>query len=210
MSVGDPGEAGLVERFVSSVSHELRTPLSVVVGYAELLARRDDAATRRTAIPRIHAAANRLSSVIDALLMAAALDAGSVASTQQPVDLGESLAAAAGRLAQRGESPPVTLAHEDGAPWPLAWADPDHVAFILDQLLWSACSGSPAGRQIVVAARREGGHAVVSVGESGASHGLAIVRALVELQGGSSRVGGEHGGASVSFSLPLAPAEAGR
>ena len=208
MSAGDPGGGGFVDRFVSSVSHELRTPLSVVVGYAELLAHRDDEATRHAAIARIHEAANRLSSLIDALLMAVALDAGSVASVPQPVDLGESLAAAAARLAHHGEGRQVTLAREDGAPWPLAWADPDHVAFILDQLLWSACSG-PAGEEIVLAARRENGHAVVSVGESGAAYGLPIVRELVELQGGSSRVGGERGDASFSFSLRLAPGEAG-
>ncbi len=196
--------AGFVEGFIASAMHELRTPLAVVVGYAELLATRDDEQTRRAAAARIQPSANHLAALIDALLMAAALDAGSVVPAPRLVDLGESFAAAAGRLERHGEPRRVIVSRDDQAPSPFVWADRDHVAFVLDQLLWSACSSPAAGETLGSAVRCDHGSAVVTVDESAGTAVLPIVRELVRLQGGSS----ETGDTGFSFSLQLAPVEA--
>lgn len=50
-----------------ALSHELRTPLSVIAGYAELLAMRDDDDTRLEAAARISEAAARLGKLVDEL-----------------------------------------------------------------------------------------------------------------------------------------------
>ena len=52
--------------------HELRTPLAVINGYAELLAVRDDEATRREAAARIAEAAARLGALVEDLAAAVA------------------------------------------------------------------------------------------------------------------------------------------
>ena len=61
---------------LSSLAHELKTPLTVITGFAELLAARDDERTRKEAATRIKQASEQLSSVIDDLLAGVAADKG--------------------------------------------------------------------------------------------------------------------------------------
>lgn len=81
---------GRVRRFVADVSHELRNPLAAIRGYAELT-RRDRAGlpgqTGR-AMDRIDAEAERMSGLVEDLLLLARLDADPTPATD-PVDLGE-------------------------------------------------------------------------------------------------------------------------
>jgi signal transduction histidine kinase len=58
------------ETLVSALAHELKTPLAAIKGFAELLAARDDEATRREASKQILAGATRLSHTIDEILEA--------------------------------------------------------------------------------------------------------------------------------------------
>jgi signal transduction histidine kinase len=50
------------------LAHDLKTPITVILGYAELLATRDDEETRITAAHQITAAAHRMTAAIDSLL----------------------------------------------------------------------------------------------------------------------------------------------
>lgn len=72
----------LIAEFLSAVSHDLRTPLAVIVGYAELIANRDDEATRREGSERILQAAERLAggveNVVTLFETGAALGSGTV------------------------------------------------------------------------------------------------------------------------------------
>ncbi len=61
---------------LSTLAHELKTPLTVIIGFAELLAARDDERTRKEAASRIMQASEQLSSVIDDLLAGVAADKG--------------------------------------------------------------------------------------------------------------------------------------
>jgi len=49
----------------AALAHDLKTPITVIVGYAELLAIRDDEETRTRAVEQILAAAQRLSAAVD-------------------------------------------------------------------------------------------------------------------------------------------------
>ena len=67
-----------VRQFVADASHELRTPLASIKGYAELSRREPNAVppTVTHAMGRIESEANRMSSLVEDLLLLARLDAG--------------------------------------------------------------------------------------------------------------------------------------
>jgi CheY-like chemotaxis protein len=68
-----------------ALSHELRTPLSVIAGYAELLATRDDDETRLEAAARISEAAARLGTLVDELAERVAEQADPAAAEDEEV-----------------------------------------------------------------------------------------------------------------------------
>lgn len=66
-----------VRQFVADASHELRTPLSTIHGYAELSRRTpDDAAALSTAMTKVETEADRMSALVEDLLLLARLDSG--------------------------------------------------------------------------------------------------------------------------------------
>ncbi|MEP7332601.1 MAG: HAMP domain-containing sensor histidine kinase [Terracoccus sp.] len=67
-----------VRQFVADASHELRTPLASIKGYAELSKREPDPVPSSVthAMGRIESEANRMSSLVEDLLLLARLDAG--------------------------------------------------------------------------------------------------------------------------------------
>src|SRR5512142_252511 len=77
-----------LRRFAADASHELRTPLSAIRGYAELALRNPDAdrADIDHALRRVESESERMSVLVDELLLLAQLDAGRPLA-QEPVDL---------------------------------------------------------------------------------------------------------------------------
>ena len=67
-----------LRRFVADASHELRTPLATIKAYSEYATRSDIPSPDRaaTAFVRINAAASRMATLVDDLLLLARLDAG--------------------------------------------------------------------------------------------------------------------------------------
>ena len=79
-----------VRHFVADASHELRTPLAAIRGYAELTRPQRDTAPRQMAhaMERVESAAERMSTLVEDLLLLARLDTGRPIETE-PVDLSE-------------------------------------------------------------------------------------------------------------------------
>lgn len=76
-----------VRQFVADASHELRTPLSTIRGYAELASEwPDDIDGMRAALAKVTGEAERMSSLVEDLLLLARLDAGRPLAAE-PVDL---------------------------------------------------------------------------------------------------------------------------
>ncbi|WP_026410794.1 sensor histidine kinase [Actinomadura oligospora] len=76
-----------LRRFVADASHELRTPLAAIRGYAELTRRDDELGPEAAhALNRISSQAERMSSLVEDLLLLARLDAGRPLE-REPVDL---------------------------------------------------------------------------------------------------------------------------
>src|SRR5688500_10900965 len=93
------------QRFVADASHELRTPLSTIRTNAEFLRERPDAAAgdRADAIADVVSEAERMSRLVDGLLVLARADAG-VAVERRPVDLRAVASDEARRFRQPGRS----------------------------------------------------------------------------------------------------------
>lgn len=76
-----------VRRFVADASHELRTPLTAIRGYAELAQRiPNDAEAVAHALDRVRSEAERMTNLVEDLLLLARLDSGRPLE-HEPVDL---------------------------------------------------------------------------------------------------------------------------
>jgi two-component system OmpR family sensor kinase len=77
-----------LQRFIADASHELRTPLASIRGYAQLSLAEDApmSPTQQRSFDRIAAESERMSSLVDDLLLLARLDAGQ-SIRSEPVDL---------------------------------------------------------------------------------------------------------------------------
>jgi two-component system OmpR family sensor kinase len=76
-----------VRQFVADASHELRTPLSTIRGYSALAtAHPEDLGTLRESLAKVSSESERMSSLVDDLLLLARLDAGR-GLEREPVDL---------------------------------------------------------------------------------------------------------------------------
>ncbi|MDH7489640.1 MAG: ATP-binding protein [Anaerolineae bacterium] len=220
----------LRQNLVSDVAHELRTPLSVLQG--NLRAILDDVyPLNKEEIARLYDETRILARLVDDLQELAQAEAGALRFNIVPTDIGWMLQAAAARFEPAAEAKGIRLACEIPDGLPAALADPDRVSQILNNLITNALRHTPEGGQITVSATTREGFVEVSVADTGegiapedlprvfdrfwradrsrsragggAGLGLAIVRALVEAQGGRVRAFSEGLGKGSVFSFTL-------
>lgn len=154
--------------FLLSVSHELRTPLTAVKGFAESLA--DGVTTGADVAPvgaTMLAESARLERLVADLLDLARLGAQDFRIDVTGVDLGALVAGAATVWSARCAAEGVPF-HAELPAEPLWVAtDPTRARQIIDGLTENALRVTPAGRPIVLAARAQGGTAMVEVRDGG-------------------------------------------
>ncbi|WP_405195314.1 sensor histidine kinase [Streptomyces anulatus] len=180
-----------VRQFVADASHELRTPLASIRGYAELTRRatgsreapEPDPVTRH-ALGRIESEADRMTGLVEDLLLLARLDSGrplSYGSTDLLPLVVDAISDA--RAADQGA--PGQVAPDQGAPgqdarhrWRLELpaepvtvrADPDRFQQVLVNLLANARTHTPPGTTVTVSVRppvRAGGPVTLEVRDDG-------------------------------------------
>ena len=140
--------------FVATASHELRTPLTAVYGAALTLLRRQLPEERRSELLSLIASeSERLSGILDELLLASRLDAGALTlqvSDCDPLLIAREVAELGRQRAPEGiELPPVALpAGADSAVRCLA--DPDRLRQVLVNLVDNAIKYSPDGGTVEV------------------------------------------------------------
>src|SRR6266849_3441343 len=217
------------QRFVADASHELRTPLSTIRTNAEFLRERPDAAAkdRAAAIADVVSEAERMSKLVDGLLVLARADAG-VAVERRPVDMRAVATEEARRFHPPGrvrdELHDVQVSAQGSA---LVLGDADALGRVVRILLDNAFRhGRPT---VAITVARRNGHIQLEVRDAGpglppASEeriferfyradparsgdgtglGLSIARAIVEAHGGTIRAtNAEAGGAVVTVDLP--------
>ncbi len=153
---------------IADVSHQLRTPMSALRLRLELLPEQEspDPAELSGALDEV----NRLSRLIDGLLAVARVDSTSQAAT--PIDvravISERVAAWSPLAAERGVD--LTLVH---GPTVLAWAVPDHLEQILDNLLGNCFDLEPPPGHVRLSVTGEGDDVNVGVADDGPGMSLA-------------------------------------
>jgi C4-dicarboxylate-specific signal transduction histidine kinase len=218
--------------FISHVSYELRTPLTNIIGFSELLANPQIGLLNEKQheyLGDISASSKTLLAIIDDILTLATMDAGAMELKLGPVDVRKVIDAAILGICESALRSRLTLhiAVADDATEFIA--DEARVRQILYNLLSNAVGFSKPGDIVRISCRREDGMMVFTVedqgigipkdqqwrvferfesgshgsGHRGAGLGLSIVKALVELHGGTVSLESEPGlGTRVTVRLP--------
>ena len=227
----------LKDEFLATVSHELRTPLTAILGWAAMLTRgalAGDAA--RNAIEVIERNARAQAGIVNDILDVSRVITGKLHLNTRPADLAPIVRAAVNSLhpatTAKGINLSVSIDHTAG----LIAGDPDRLQQIVWNLLSNAIKFTPEGGRVEVRLARVDSYVELRVSDSGVGisgeflphvferfrqadssttrrHGglglgLAIVRHLAELHGGTARAesAGEGQGATFTVRLPAAAA----
>jgi two-component system phosphate regulon sensor histidine kinase PhoR len=228
----------LRQEFVANVSHELKTPLSVIKVCVETLldGAVDDPQHRGQFLEQVASQSNRLHALILDLLSLARIESGAEFFDFQPMDVAEVAQECMERHRHKAETKNQTLeavpAAEDEPI--IAWADPEAIEQILDNLLDNAVKYTPEGGRVLVRWRREGEQVCLEVADTGigipetdlpriferfyrvdkarsremggTGLGLSIVKHLAQAMQGSVRAASRPGqGTTFTVCLPQAP-----
>lgn len=153
-------------RIIADVGHDLRTPITAMRGPVEIALRGErDAATYRDVLRSVLEEVDRLSSISEALVLLARIEAGELRPDRRPTDLGYLTEQAVRRA--RGFAGDRTIRVVRGNGDLRAPIDDRMVSTVVDHLLDNAIRHTPAGTTIDVAARGNGEHIAVVVEDDG-------------------------------------------
>lgn len=223
----------LKEEFLATVSHELRTPLNAVVGWSRLLRGGQlDPDGAAHAIEIIERNALMQKQIVEDLLDVSRIITGKLRINTQPVDLLLVIHAAIDAIRPAAEAKEIEIRTHFNAPGAIVKADVERLQQVFWNLLANAVKFTPARGTIDVHLQQREALAEVRIEDSGPGvppdflpriferfsqadgsstrkHGglglgLAIVRHLIELHGGtvSASNRAENGGAVLTVLLP--------
>ncbi|WP_260498765.1 ATP-binding protein [Aquabacterium sp. J223] len=225
----------LKDEFLATVSHELRTPLTAILGWTKLLASgRLSAEMVDRAITTIDRNARAQAQIVEDILDISRIVSGKLRLNVQLFTPAASVEAAVEAVRPAAMAKDIRLSLLiDPQAGPVS-GDPERMQQIVWNLVANAVKFTPKGGRVQVAVERVNSHIEISVRDNGAgiepqflprvferfmqvdasstrSHGglglgLAIVRQLVEMHGGSveAHSDGLGKGALFTVSLPLA------
>jgi signal transduction histidine kinase len=222
------------DEFVTILAHELRTPLSTILASARVIAQRASPEGVRGPLAVIERQVQYQAQLLDDLLDLARVRRGEVALRRATVALGTVVADAVETvrplIEERGHRLIMSMPEEAI----LLEADRTRLTQVVSNLLSNAAKYTPTEGRVVLTVTREGNEALISVADNGVGIpremlgdifglftrvtvpgtstkgglgiGLALVRKLVELHGGSvvARSEGPGRGSEFVVRLPLA------
>jgi len=223
----------LKEEFLATVSHELRTPLNAVVGWSRLLrAGQLDPNGATHAIEIIERNALMQKQIVEDLLDVSRIITGKLRINTQPIDLLLVIHAAIDAIRPAAEAKEIEIRTQFATPDVTVRADVERLQQVFWNLLANAVKFTPARGAIDVYVQQEDSLAEIRIEDSGPGvpedfmpriferfsqadgsstrkHGglglgLAIVRHLVELHGGTVSASNKdkNGGAVLTVLLP--------
>ena len=224
----------LKDEFLSTLSHELRTPLTAIIGWAELLISGDLSADKQSkALETIARNASSQAQLIDDLLEVSRIITGKLPLDFSPCELQPVIEAALESIRPTAQAKAVRLELVLEPVGALVYGDVDRLRQVVWNLLSNAVKFTPRNGSVQVKLHSTSSHALIAVSDSGEgikrdflprvfdrfsqadgsstrTHGglglgLAIVRHLVEIHGGTvhAESPGEGLGATFIVSLPL-------
>lgn len=231
------GASRTKDEFLATLSHELRSPLQPLLNWAYLLRSPNlDPASAARALDAIERSTKTLGQLIEDLLDVSRIVTGKLRLQARPVRLPGVVRAAMEAVESAALAKTVTLEARIEADLPAVMGDPDRLQQVLWNLLSNGIKFTPKGGRVTVTVGGRNSEVMLTVADTGAGikreflpHvferfrqaesstnraygglglGLAIVRHLVELHGGSVAVQseGEGQGATFSVRLPVAAA----
>jgi CheY-like chemotaxis protein/two-component sensor histidine kinase len=226
------------DAFLATLSHELRTPLNAIVGWAHLLSTGSLAPETRRAVEIIKRNAEAQTQLISDLLDISRIQTGKVQLHIQSVDLARVVEASLESMAPAAAAKGIEVRTSFADELPSVAGDADRLQQIAWNLLSNAVKFTPGGGRVEVQLLARADSVRLEVRDNGAgiapdflpfvfepfrqqdasptrAHGglglgLAIVRHLVELHGGTISVEspGIGQGATIAVDLPVGANEA--
>ena len=222
----------LKDEFLATASHELRTPLTAVLGWSRLLRTgKLDAENSARALEAIERNATLQTKLIDDLLDVSRIITGKLKLDRQAIEIAHVVSDAVNTVRPAADAKHITIDTSFDAEAGPVLGDANRLQQVVWNLLSNAVKFTPKNGRIEVALQRVNSEVQVSVGDSGEgisseylpyvfdrfsqgdgkttrSHsglglGLAIVRQLVELHGGTVNAHSDGPGRGATFKLQL-------
>ncbi|MBV9959753.1 MAG: response regulator, partial [Acidobacteria bacterium] len=220
------------DEFLATVSHELRTPLTSMLGWVYMLRSSGlTEETRRRALEIIERNARLQAQIVDDILDVSRIITGKLSMEVEPLELTSLIEASINAVRPTAAAKEICIETElEGAPQLVA-GDPNRLQQVFWNVFSNAVKFTPRGGQVTIRTRRVEGHIEIRVTDTGQGirkdflpyvfdrfrqadssttreHGglglgLAIVRHLVEMHGGTVRAESEGEGAGATFTLTL-------
>lgn len=202
------------DEFLATLSHELRTPLNAMIGWTQLLrTRKFDEATAARALETIDRNTKSLAQLIEDVLDVSRIITGKLRLNFHPVELVSVIEAALDTVRPAAEAKDIQIESQLEPSVGRVLGDPNRLQQVVWNLLSNAVKFTPKSGRVQVCLHLDHSHAQISVSDTGQgispdflpyvfdrfrqadssstrSHGglglgLAIVRHLVELHGGT-------------------------
>ena len=197
---------------IGNVAHELRTPLSSIKGYMEGLIDGVLPAGAAT-FQQVYREADRLQRLVYDLQELSQVEAGAFDLNLQPTSVMDLVKAVMARLGRQFEDKGVALEIDVPSNLPPVQVDGDRIGQVLLNLVGNALQYTPAGGEVCLRARREGGMVRLAVEDSGIGiapeHLPRVFERFYRVDRSRSRVGGGSG-IGLTIARHLVEAHAGQ
>ena len=222
------------DEFLATISHEIRSPLNAILGWSQILNKTGlDEETLSRASQSIERNARAQVQLLSDLLDISRVITGKLKINSHPVEVRSALDAALESMRAAAEAKSLTIEVRELDEHAVVSGDPERLQQVFWNLLSNAVKFTPTHGHIAITVQRKGFHVEIIVKDSGVGIGteflpyvfdrftqadtgstrqhqglglgLAIVRHLVELHGGSVHASsdGEGKGSTFGVSLPI-------
>lgn len=220
------------DEFVAMISHEIRSPLNAILGWSQMLRQGSlDKAATTNALESIERNARAQAQLVSDLLDISRVITGKLRINARPVDITNSLESALESIRPAAEAKQIKIEVEREPYATVVTGDADRLQQVFWNLLSNAVKFTPRGGQVNVNVARQDSQLEIAISDTGAGineeflpyifdrftqadttsarrHaglglGLAIVRHIVELHGGTVTAQSQGVGQGATFRVTL-------